>query len=1173
MADKSGILAGIIRDFQGGALPSDIILKYGVTVSEIRSWAAALSPKSALFRQTNQFLEAARLSIFSPPSTSQIVVATTTSTTTSTSTTSTSTSTTTSTTSTSTSTTTTSAPASANPAEVSMNDGGDIIEFTFDVNVTVVTNTITINVNGDPQTWETADPNGTLIAYSPASPTDPIDDDDVITYTVGGGVWETTVGNVPNTPIVGDPITNTSTVPGGGGGGGLLSSATVEPNGTQMTFVFAEAVYEWNQDWRLTVNGTEYDYGYVADSEGDGTDTLLFTFEDYMPVIRQGDSITLSSDLGEWHTVADDTETPAISGFQVTNNSSQPPALTSARVYRYDNQNDTVYVALELTFSAVVSAGPGDVMVTVNQGTPYAIQLDEFEPNKRFGPIWRDNTQNEQCRFGDVVTITFATGTFVVPQDEDPSIPVDGVTDFYATNEVSEEVGDGDEVLFLDTFTGAAGSVVPHVPDTNPSNNSWVDVFGTAVLDGNGKLITDSVVPVTYGGADAQMSVIDIGDSDCVISCRVHNISGGTPFFGLTVRYVDDQNFFAVGFNYSGDVVAIYEVFNNVLTTRASVATTPQIDTAMTVVLDGDEISVDVNGVIARYTTSNLNTATKHGTHTTGIDVTYDDLKIVPVVTGWQPIDFPDIQAYWQLRSYTAFTATHLDLAAVAEEVDDIADETGNGYRMVAPASGQRGDLALTEYGYKLAMDTNDYYQQNGNAGLTGATAAVFFWAGSVQSLTTRKPLVRVGYSDIYDPNHVGPMTNPYNGVARRFGFFAGGTAFDTDRVLDTQRHVVIVRCRALTGDVASTVDFYVDGGPARTLTVVDGDGNWGITAAAMDTIWLMGFGFQNLGAGELIAAGIAAGATPATDSDINQLGEYLAGLNSTVWKTIVPSNIVYHSSTTTPDVAGLSVYGTGVSDALSGNDIQINGDLGNVTSMSATTNMGGNGKFNIAAEMTGLGSFAVSGQMTIDLGEIHAPNPELMVFLGWCPNVTALPVLPSTLNDLRLRVMAGLATIPTFPTGLKWLTINQNADYLTTIGAWPSGLEKLYVYESTAVSFPGWPSPFPNTMIRLEVSDADNLTTLPGGTLSALPNLTEFSVTGCPNVVIPTLPVSAIDVDISANSLSQAASEAVLANLVSNGALNGVLDVSGNGSLNAAGTAHVATLRSRGWSVSGAPF
>lgn len=96
----------------------------------------------------------------------------------------------------------------------------------------------------------------------------------------------------------------------------------------------------------------------------------------------------------------------------------------------------------------------------------------------------------------------------------------------------------------------------------------------------------------------------------------------------------------------------------------------------------------------------------------------------------------------------------------------------------------------------------------------------------------------------------------------------------------------------------------------------------------------------------------------------------------------------------------------------------------------------------------------------------------------------------------------------------------------------------------------------------------------LEGNSVSSLPalpaTLQTLVVAGNPVTALPSLPVPLIEVYAQECALSQAAVDAILAQLVANGQSNGscVLSDGTNAAPSAAGAADAATLVSRGWTV-----
>ncbi len=286
-----------------------------------------------------------------------------------------------------------------------------------------------------------------------------------------------------------------------------------------------------------------------------------------------------------------------------------------------------------------------------------------------------------------------------------------------------------------------------------------------------------------------------------------------------------------------------------------------------------------------------------------------------------------------------------------------------------------------------------------------------------------------------------------------------------------------------------------------------------------------------------------------------------------------VADNVLYYDNSVEPPIeAGFNVYGSNVGVSVDGsNNVIVSGNLGDVTSISASTSFSGTGKFNVAAAMTGLGWFGAYGQMVVDLGYVAAPAPDLYVGLGYNDNVNVMPILPATTNEIQLESMPSLDTV-VLPADLEFLTFGNNGTSLGTIASWPSGLRNFYMYTLAVTGFSGWAN-LPNSLELLSIDDCENLLTMPPG-FAALTNLNDIRITACPLVTIPPLPVSAKFVTVDGSMVNAAAANAIVARLVANGLTSGTLSMYGGvyptGQRN---NADVVTLTNRNWSISGIPF
>jgi hypothetical protein len=192
-----------------------------------------------------------------------------------------------------------------------------------------------------------------------------------------------------------------------------------------------------------------------------------------------------------------------------------------------------------------------------------------------------------------------------------------------------------------DEFTSANGtSNVGRAPShTNNPQTSWQCVSGNWVIQ-NGR-----AQPSSTSYTDGTHCFSDTGTSDHTVSVSVTGYYAGSAATGskpaLLLRYVDDNNHWAVLMDVGSNVTALYEKTNGVYTQRGpavSAAASSQQQTHLSAVASGDTITwnitgqkpVVVTGATAHQTATKAGVLAFKGSGTPGAVPTFDDFNASP---------------------------------------------------------------------------------------------------------------------------------------------------------------------------------------------------------------------------------------------------------------------------------------------------------------------------------------------------------------------------------------------------------------------------------------------------------------------------------------------------------------------------------------------------------------
>lgn len=196
--------------------------------------------------------------------------------------------------------------------------------------------------------------------------------------------------------------------------------------------------------------------------------------------------------------------------------------------------------------------------------------------------------------------------------------------------------------------------------------------------------------------------------------------------------------------------------------------------------------------------------------------------------------------------------------------------------------------------------------------------------------------------------------------------------------------------------------------------------------------------------------------------------------------------------------------------------------------------------------------------------------NPALSFLSGLPNSITHLSCSScflSSLYELSSSVISyldcsnnQLTSLPLLPTSMSHLNCATNS-IVNLPTSLPGGLTIFRCNYNNISSIP----PTPNSIVTMSISNNTSLSILS----SDLPlSLTNFSCNNDPLIALPTIPSNVLELYAQSASLAQSSMGNLVSDLVSNGLSNGVLDISGNGSVLITTLNDIIILQSRGWTV-----
>lgn len=182
-----------------------------------------------------------------------------------------------------------------------------------------------------------------------------------------------------------------------------------------------------------------------------------------------------------------------------------------------------------------------------------------------------------------------------------------------------------DSVVWADDFTHGSGAF-----NNRPVPMTWAG----GVLQWIGTLaavITGGQVVITPDGLFRPCAV-DAGLADGVVTVRQRSTSNNNTFGAALGRYLDTSNFIQARLNPATNMVELQKRVAGTTTTVASAAHTYTPGDKISLVMQGNQVSVRVNGTqkIAPQTIAEFVTVTKHGfigSGSAGTTVTVDDAE------------------------------------------------------------------------------------------------------------------------------------------------------------------------------------------------------------------------------------------------------------------------------------------------------------------------------------------------------------------------------------------------------------------------------------------------------------------------------------------------------------------------------------------------------------------
>lgn len=174
----------------------------------------------------------------------------------------------------------------------------------------------------------------------------------------------------------------------------------------------------------------------------------------------------------------------------------------------------------------------------------------------------------------------------------------------------------GITTLILDEFTDANGTALTShtIAPTNVPATSWsqVNIFGTPSIQIQSNLAT--LIYVTDSNSFA-IANLNAGVANVVITATVTTAAiGRNEPQGVIGRYNTSSSFWTFGVSTNLDKIQIME---QTATERASAAKTIANSASynLTITMNGDVLTLDVDGTSCTYTSSTNNTKTVHGAY------------------------------------------------------------------------------------------------------------------------------------------------------------------------------------------------------------------------------------------------------------------------------------------------------------------------------------------------------------------------------------------------------------------------------------------------------------------------------------------------------------------------------------------------------------------------------
>lgn len=258
-------------------------------------------------------------------------------------------------------------------------------------------------------------------------------------------------------------------------------------------------------------------------------------------------------------------------------------------------------------------------------------------------------------------------------------------------------------IPFEDTFTATDGNLEGHQPDTG--TGTW-DVLGDASFT----ITSNRARFAAFGTGTARLAVIDSGRADQYTLTAT--IIPTTTFHGVTFRGTSDGAQFFMA-RWDGSVVGLY-LYNPTVSTLDTTALvgTPSSGYTISIEVDGEDISVTVNGVTASATSAIGTENTYIGIRGGAAGDLLDDLKMTPLNRSgheinhvWSPgapLDAPPLKWIWadDIVNHVDVRYEKREIGAagtVVWEYDNLplAMSAGNERRIVARYTSTDTDLQI----------------------------------------------------------------------------------------------------------------------------------------------------------------------------------------------------------------------------------------------------------------------------------------------------------------------------------------------------------------------------------------------------------------------------------------------------------------------------------------------